>query len=248
MDISILINTFIVFLKNHQSLAYLFLFLGSFFDIFIFTSFLLFGEVFFISGGILAGLGILNIWIVGLVCIGAGILGDMTNYYLGRNYGIKLIKKDNWIFNTKNYRKVKSFFKEYGDKAVFIARFSGPLSWVTPFVAGMSKMNFKTYLKYNIPAAILGIGQFLVLGYFLSNSYQKFLPVLEKYSVIFFILFVILILTYPYIRRLFISIFKRIKIFFENFILDKYLNHILFYSTLIIIIIIILIYIFEILI
>jgi len=64
MDISLTITILINFLSNHQTLSYLILFLGSLFETIIGFSFFIYGEIFFLSGSILAGMGILNIWLV----------------------------------------------------------------------------------------------------------------------------------------------------------------------------------------
>jgi membrane-associated protein len=61
------------FFEVHYYLAYLILFLGSFVEILVGVNFFVYGEFFFLSGAILAGAGILNIWLVAIVCISGGI-------------------------------------------------------------------------------------------------------------------------------------------------------------------------------
>ncbi len=147
--------------------------------------FFIYGEFVFLAGAILAGAGYLNIWIVSLACILGGIIGDSSSYFIGRYYGARFFKRffkeENTYFNDKNYMKARKFFDRHGAKSVFFARFMGPLSWVTPFLAGTAGLHYKKFLIYNLPGVTLGISQFLIVGYFFDFSYTSFLPLLKKY-------------------------------------------------------------------
>ncbi len=216
MDIYSQINWLIVFFSNHQTLTYLILFLGSFFETVIGFSFFVYGEVFFLVGSILAGMGVLNIWMVVLTLYIGGIGGDSLSYFLGRNYGLNLYYFfENIIFfkkyiNKENYQKGTNFFKKYGGYSVFFARFLGPISWITPFLAGIYKLDYKVFLEYDLPAIILGIGQFIIIGYFAGIHYKIILNLFFKY--IFILLFITLVLFFLYIylkRKKYISKFKK---------------------------------------
>lgn len=171
-------------LLSNSSFGYIFLFLGSYFETLIGPGFFIYGEFFFLSGAVLAGAGVLNIWIVSLVCILGGILGDSSSYYIGIKYGKyvreKLFKRENKYLNNKNYSKGIKYFNSYGKKSIFFSRLMGPLSWITPFLAGILHVKYKDFLKYNIPGVILGIGWFLVVGYFFGFSYSIFLDKIQK--------------------------------------------------------------------
>ena len=77
-------------LAEQNQVAYAVLFLGAFFETLIPTSLFVLGEVFFIAGALLAGMGALNIWAVLAVLYAGGIFGDNTSYWLGRRYGSSL--------------------------------------------------------------------------------------------------------------------------------------------------------------
>ncbi|MGB8078543.1 MAG: hypothetical protein WCF09_11770, partial [Gallionella sp.] len=78
------------FLGERDQLAYAVLFLGAFFETLIPTSLVVLGEVFFVAGALLAGMGILNVWAVLAVLYAGGILGDNSSYWLGRHFGSSL--------------------------------------------------------------------------------------------------------------------------------------------------------------
>ncbi len=226
------LKIFIQFLSTHQILSYLILFLGSFFETVIGLSFFVYGELFFLAGSILAGMGVLNIWLVVLVLYTGGLLGDSTSYFLGKKYGFHLYEHfekkiffKNYINQEKHIKGVK-FFKKYGGYSIFLARFLGPVSWITPFLAGIHKLDYKTFLKYDIPAVVLGIGQFIVAGYLGGRCYKALFNLISKY--IFIILFVLISLAityyllkkYNYIRLLRKNI-RRNKLYLIKFIIRK---------------------------
>ncbi len=178
------VGLFIAYLSVHTNLAYLILFLGSYFEAFVGPSFFIPGEVFLLSGSILAGSHVLNIWFVCGVLYGGAILGDSTSYWIGRYVGTSLFHEKNRFLSMKNYRKAEGFIDKYGHQAIFFARLIGPLNKIAPVAAGMFEIPFGTFLLYNIPGVIVGVGEFIVAGYFFGDRYELILLILERYSVL----------------------------------------------------------------
>jgi len=164
-----------------RQMAYALLFLGAFFETLIPFSLAVLGEVFFLSGALLAGMGALDIWAVVGVLYAGGILGDNASYWLGRNYGASLFERLScWplvgrLMHDNNYQRGIDFFQRRGAIAVFTARLSGPLSWVMPAMAGAFRLNYATFLRFNTLGVIIGIGQFIVLGYFFGGQLETIL-------------------------------------------------------------------------
>jgi membrane-associated protein len=109
------------------------------------------------------------------------MLGDSSSYFIGRRYGEGFFRKEAWVLNLKNYKKGQRFFEKYGPRAVLFARFLGPLSWVTPFLAGVYKLPYRTFLPYSILGVIGGIGQFIIVGYFFGNQYEAIFALGKQY-------------------------------------------------------------------
>ena len=168
------------YLAAHTLLAYLVLFLGSFFETLIGIGFFIYGELFFIPGALLAGAGVLNIWLVAFFLIAGGVLGDTTSFFIGRRHGISFFSEHNTIFNHTNYRKGMDFFEKYGTKAIFFARLLGPVSWITPFLAGTYNVPYRKFLGYNIAGVTAGIGQFLIIGYFFGSNFDAIFSVIQR--------------------------------------------------------------------
>lgn len=201
-----------LFLTNHSQLAYIILFLGSYFETVIGPGFFIYGEMFFLPGAILAGTGILNIWLVTLVTISGGILGDYTSYEIGRKQGHRFFKTGNKYFSPENHKKGAHFFDTYGPKAIFFARLLGPFSWITPFLAGTYGIPRKTFFKYNIPGVCTGIGEFLVVGYLFGNNYETALRFVQEKIAYILGTTLFLFFTYYIIKRNDPEFFVRLKI------------------------------------
>jgi membrane-associated protein len=184
------------YLEVHRHSAYAVLFLGAFFETLIPFSLAVLGEIFFLSGAILAGLGTLDLWAVTGVLYLGGILGDNASYWIGRRYGQGLFERLSrlpWVgrhLHAENYRRGIEFFRRRGAFAVLAARFSGPLSWVMPALAGVFRLHYSTFLRFNTLGVVLGIGQFILLGYFFGAHLETILDWLDRFGLLSFILII----------------------------------------------------------
>jgi membrane-associated protein len=176
-------------LAGRSGIAYTVLFLGAFLETLIPFSLLIPGEIFFLSGAMLAGMGALDLPAVIGVLYGGGIFGDNISYWLGRYYGTALFSHIAcWpllgrVAHRENYRRGYNFFRKHGAVAVFTARLSGPLSWVTPAMAGVFRLKYGTFLYCNTPGIIIGIGQFIVAGYFFGGHISQILVGIDALAI-----------------------------------------------------------------
>ena len=178
----------LIFLQEHRQLAYGILLLGTYIETVFPFSLFVYGEVFLLAGPILAGLGILDIWTVTLVFYLGGIAGDTTSFFIGRRYGASFFahfQQKPWLgrlFSEKNYTSGLQFFQRHGKWSIFLARLSGPFSWITPALAGIFRVPYRQFALYNIPGVLLGIGEYIVIGYFFADNYQVTLHFMQKYT------------------------------------------------------------------
>jgi membrane-associated protein len=196
-----IIDTFMVWLAMHNELAYVIIFLGMFFETLVFTSVFLPGEIFLLAGPVLAGTGALNIWLVIITLYGGALLGDSTSYEIGRKFGAFFFKDGRLVFNLKNYQKGEAFFKKHGLKSIFLSRLLGPVSWITPFLAGTYEIPYPKFLKYNLLGIFVGIGQFIIVGYFFGNNYEKIIGLVGQYTFITIATVVLIFVIIWYIRK-----------------------------------------------
>ena len=134
-------------------------------------------SVLFAAGAIIAKTGLMNPLIVLILLYAAAILGDSLNYSIGRKLGIKIRNKQKVKFIKEEYiEKTHAFFEKHGQQAITLARFVPIIRTFAPFVAGVSEMKYKTFLKYNVIGGILWISIMYGTGFFFGN-----LPVIKNH-------------------------------------------------------------------
>ena len=126
------------------------------------------GDSLIFVAGSLAANSSLNIIILLIVLISAAILGDSFNYLLGRNFGEALFLKSRF-YHPEYLIKTQKFYQKHGKKTIVLARFLPAVRTFAPFVAGIGKMNYSTFLYYNIIGGIIWVALFALGGYFLGN-------------------------------------------------------------------------------
>lgn len=100
----------------------------------------------------------------------AGILGDATNYHIGKYLGPKVFTRDDsWFLRKDHLRKTQEFYERHGGKTIIIARFMPIIRTFAPFVAGIGSMEYRRFAIFNVTGAILWVATFLPAGYFLGN-------------------------------------------------------------------------------
>ena len=94
----------------------------------------------------------LNLWVVLSLLIFAAIIGDATNYLIGKNFGLKLAQtkiRNYQLINEKHLQKTHEFFEKHGPKTIIIARFVPIVRTFAPFVAGIAQMRYIIFFKFN---------------------------------------------------------------------------------------------------
>lgn len=133
------------------------------------------------TAGLLASQGYLNIFILMATVLVAAVLGDLIGYWFGAWIGPALYRrKDSRWFKQSHLRQASSFFEKHGAKTIMLARFIPIIRTFAPIVAGIARMEYRTFLTYNFLGAILWGGGYTLLGYFLGET----VPDIEKYIVV----------------------------------------------------------------
>lgn len=137
---------------------------------FVVTPFLPGDSVLFALGAIIArqesNLS-LSLFLFILIC--AAISGDFVNYEIGKYFGIRVFKPDSKIFKPSYLQKTQDFYAKYGTKTIVYARFVPIVRTFAPFVAGIGKMPYRIFGKYNIVGGILWVSLFILAGYFFGQ-------------------------------------------------------------------------------
>ncbi|MET7747253.1 VTT domain-containing protein [Micromonospora sp. NPDC005367] len=110
------------------------------------------------------------LWLVCLLVTIAAVAGDQVGYAFGRKVGPSLFRRPNSrLFKQENVLKAHEFFEKYGARSIVLARFVPIVRTFTPIVAGVSGMNYRTFVTYNVIGGVLWGSGVTVLGYFLGQ-------------------------------------------------------------------------------
>jgi membrane-associated protein len=138
------------------------------------------GDSLLFVAGALSGAGFLRVEILIPLLIGAAVLGDSVNYWIGHTTGMKVFEKNYSMVKKEQLKKTEEYFARYGGMTIVIARFIPFIRTFAPFLAGVGKMSYRWFLMYNVLGAILWISGFVLAGYFFGS-----LPIVkENFSLI----------------------------------------------------------------
>jgi membrane-associated protein len=127
------------------------------------------GDSLLFATGALAALGSFNVWFILPLLIVAAILGDTSNYWIGHFFGEKMIANPRIPIKKEHIEKTNAFFQKHGGKTIILARFVPIVRTFAPFVAGVGKMHYGTFISYNIIGGIAWVTIFILAGYFFGN-------------------------------------------------------------------------------
>lgn len=163
---------------------------------FVVTNFLP-GDVLLFSAGTLAALGSLDVKFLIILMSVAAILGDNTSFLIGRATGIKLFGEGSFLSSYKRHvERTRLYLNQYGPKTFVFARFIPMFRSLAPFVAGLSRTQYREFGIYNFIGIIIWNLVFVLGGYLFGN-----IPfVKSNFSI--FILGVIAMIILPNIVRL----------------------------------------------
>lgn len=120
--------------------------------------------------GAMCGAGLMDYTLsVGLLLV-AAILGDQTNFSIGRYFGPKVFKwESSRFFNKAAFDAAHAFYEKYGGITIIAARFMPFLRTFAPFVAGVAEMPRSKFTAFNVIGGALWVGGIVTVGYFFGN-------------------------------------------------------------------------------
>ena len=137
------------------------------------TPFLPGDSLLFVAGALAATSGgSFQIEIVIGVLLAAAILGDNTNYWIGRWAGKRILA---WgetharFFNRKAFDMTHAYYEAHGGKTMLVARFMPFVRTFAPFVAGVGNMSYPRYFAFDLAGAFLWVFSLCLAGYWFGN-------------------------------------------------------------------------------
>lgn len=137
---------------------------------FILTSFLPGDSLLFVLGITLASTVGFPVWLAIPLVIVSAVAGSQIGFMTGHAVGPVLFeRRHTWIFNPTFVAKAHEYFDKYGPRAIILARFIPVVRALVPMLAGISKMDRRTFLNYNIVGACVWVAGLVGIGYLLGE-------------------------------------------------------------------------------
>ncbi len=169
---------------NHLTLSYLFLFSLVFAETGLIITPFLPGDGLLFSAGVVASASQLDVRLLIVLLFIAAVLGNLTNYAIGRFLGQKIqLVSHPWLKKRLNeyMHSAEVFYERYGKMAIVAGRFFPIIRTYVPFFAGVAQMPFRNFALMSLLGAGIWVPLFLLTGYFLGG----FPWVKENYGAIF---------------------------------------------------------------
>jgi membrane-associated protein len=158
------------FVQTYGTWVYALLFLIIFVETGVVVMPFLPGDSLLFVVGALCGVGLMNLPLVIALLIAAAILGNQSNYTIGRYFGPKVF---NWpnsrFFNKAAFEQAHAFYEKYGGITIVLARFMPFLRTFAPFVAGVAEMTRRKFTFYDVTGGTLWVGSVTLAGYLFGN-------------------------------------------------------------------------------
>jgi membrane protein DedA with SNARE-associated domain len=164
--------------NNLQIPLFILLILFTFLEAAAFVGFVLPGETSLLIGGVLAHSHVWPYWLFLVCAIVGAVSGDSVGYEVGKHFGERI--KHNRVgrlVGEKRWLIAEHIFTRYSGGAIFFGRAQALLRALIPALAGMHRVPYLTFLKWNAAGGVVFSTVVVTLGYEFASS----LATLEKY-------------------------------------------------------------------
>jgi membrane-associated protein len=120
--------------------------------------------------GTMCGAGLMDLPMSLGLLTAAAILGNQSNYAIGRHLGPKVFKWESsrW-FNKRAFDQAHAFYERYGGITIVLARFMPFVRTFAPFVAGVAQMTRRKFTFYDVTGGTFWVGSLTMAGYLFGN-------------------------------------------------------------------------------
>lgn len=99
----------------------------------------------------------------------AAVLGDSSNYFVGRKLGRSLFDREVFFLKKSYLISTEEFFQKKGVWAVSLSRFFPIIRTMSPFFAGMSLFSYRKFVALSLLGSIGWVLIFTLAGYFFGH-------------------------------------------------------------------------------
>src|SRR3954468_11380386 len=158
------------FVQSYGAWVYALLFLIIFIETGVVVMPFLPGDSLLFVVGALCGLWLMSYPLSVALLLAAAILGNQSNYTIGRYFGPRVFQwEDSRFFNKRAFGQAHAFYEKYGGITIVLARFMPFLRTFAPFVAGVAQMTRRKFSLYDVTGGALWVGGVITAGYFFGS-------------------------------------------------------------------------------
>lgn len=159
-------------IRDYNQWIYLILFLIIFVETGLVIMPFLPGDSLLFAVGMFSAMGSLDIYTSIAIMLIAAVVGDACNYLIGKYLGDRFVQMrlfGRQLVKPEYIEKTHAFYEKHGPQTIIIARFVPIVRTFAPFVAGVGKMRYATFLTYNVIGGTVWVVGIVLAGYFLGN-------------------------------------------------------------------------------
>jgi membrane-associated protein len=158
------------FVRDHGLWVYALLFLVIFVETGLVVMPFLPGDSLLFVVGAMCGLGLMSYPLSVALLLTAAVLGNQSNYALGRYFGPRVFQwEDSRLFNKAAFERAHDFYERYGGITLVVARFMPFLRTFAPFVAGVARMTRSRFTFFDVGGGALWVVSIITIGYYFGN-------------------------------------------------------------------------------
>lgn len=179
---------------NLQVPLFLLLMLFVFAEAAAFVGFILPGETSLLIGGVLAHGKVWSLWIFLVASISMAIAGDSVGFEVGKHFGPRIQSNRFGRFvGEKRWNLAQYVFDKYDGWAIFFGRAQALLRALVPALAGINRVPYKTFLKWNAAGGVVFCSIVVILGYEFASNLDKLEKALKYWAFGFLLIVFVLI-------------------------------------------------------
>lgn len=138
--------------------------------------FLLPGDSMLVVTGIVAYSAQWPIEIITMTLCVSAVVGDTVGYAIGAKTGSAIFNRpQSRFFKRDHLLAAKAYYERHGGKTIIIARFIPLIRTFVPVVAGAAKMEYRSFLAFNVFGGVGWIVSMLMIGYYLDHFFRRLL-------------------------------------------------------------------------
>lgn len=144
----------------------------------LFFGFFLPGDSLLFTAGLFASQDRLTLAVILPGVFIAAVAGDQVGYLFGRRVGPAIFSRpDSRFFKQEYVERAHAYFEERGPRTIVLARFIPIVRTFAPIVAGVSRMEYGTFVTYNVVGGLLWAVGVIMAGVVLGET----VPGIDKY-------------------------------------------------------------------